>query len=385
MKLSKKIVVSLLVVTLVIGSIPMGIMGATKNVTNSVPSKSKLIKLVNQFSTPIAVTETYIMKAGETFKYDFSKKVERRNILRFINCKKSKINKYSKRMFGKKTNKVKTYPGDWGDAKAVTQITSIYQMNDKEFYVKGMVYIASSYESKTHHCGTFRLYVKKNKKAKYKYYATKLSITTCKQAKYTKTKINGFSGASKYKNIKGTMTYNKINVSKVTGAKKINAALNADCNNFIKSNNAQRFYAYVAEDNAKGIKDKYYYTADSKMKYNMNNIISIRVRTLWYVGGVVNEEQYGFNFNAVTGKKIKIKNVVNGSTKKIKKKMVAKIKKTKGLKKYKKKAIKYINNANLDYLDFYMKNDKVIICFKPYTFGKSQKVFKTFYIQSKYF
>ena len=32
-----------------------------------------------------------------------------------------------------------------------------------------------------------------------------------------------------------------------------------------------------------------------------------------------------------------------------------------------------------------MKNDKVIICFEPYTLGKKQREFKTFYIFSKYF
>ena len=65
--------------------------------------------------------------------------------------------------------------------------------------------------------------------------------------------------------------------------------------------------------------------------------------------------------------------------------MYTAIKKKNWSKAYKKKAKKFIKKTKLKDLEFYMKNDKVIICFEPYTLGKKQREFKTFYIFSKYF
>ena len=117
----------------------------------------------------------------------------------------------------------------------------------------------------------------------------------------------------------------------------------------------------------------------------MNNILSIRITTKGYLGAKKYSDEYGYNFNAKTGKEIEIKNVCSGSTKTIKNKMIAAIKKTKSLKKYQKKAIKYVKKTKLSKMEFYMKNDKVIVCFEPKLLGKKQTKFKKFYIQSIYF
>ena len=383
MKLTKKLLATVLVVALTIAAVP--VMGATVDATNTVPNKKSLMKLVDEFSTPIGVTEEYIMKPGKSLTYDFSKVTARADMLRFKAEKKKEVNKYSKRMFGKKTSKVTLYPGEWGDSQVVMEIDSIKKTSKTNYYVKGQVYFTNMRDGKKHLVGTFRLYVQRKKTAKYKYVATKLKLTKWKKATFKSSKVNLFSSAKKYKNIKATMTYQLITVSGVDGAKTINKTLKSDMDAFQKSNNANNFYQWVAEDDAKKIKDNYYFKATSKVKYNMNNILSIRTTIHWYVGGAENTDEYGYNFDARTGKQIGIKKVVNGSTKTIKKKMYKAIDKKNWSKSYKKKAKKYIKKTKLNKLEFYMKNDKVIICIEPYALGKKQREFKTFYIFSIYF
>ena len=383
MKFTKKLLAAVLVAALTISAVP--VMAATVDATNTVPNKKNLMKLVDEFSTPIGVTEEYIMKSGQTLKYDFSKVTARADMLRFKAEKKKQVKKISKRMFGKKTSKVTLYPGEWGDSQVVMEIDSIKKTSKKNYYVKGQVYFASLTDKKKHLVGTFRLYVLRKTSAKYKYVATKLALTTWKKATTKSSKVNLFSSAKKYKNIKATMTYQLITVSGVDGAKTINKTLRGDMNAFQKSKSATNFYTWVAEDDAKKIKDNYYFTATSKVKYNMNNILSVRITLKWYAGGAENSDEYGYNFDARTGKQIGIKSVVAGSTNTIKKKMYTAIKKKNWSKSYKKKAKKVIKKAKLKDLEFYMKNDKVIICFEPYTLGKKQRAFKSFYIFSKYF
>ena len=383
MKLTKKLLATVLVVALTIAAVP--VMGATVDATNTVPNKKSLMKLVDEFSTPIGVTEEYIMQSGKSMTYNFSKVTARADMLRFKAEKKKQVNKYSKRMFGKKTSKVTLYPGEWGDSQVVMEIDSIKKTSKTNYYVKGQVYFTNMRDGKKHLVGTFRLYVQRKKTAKYKYVATKLKLTKWKKATFKSSKVNLFSSAKKYKNIKATMTYQLITVSGVDGAKTINKTLKSDMDAFQKSNNANNFYQWVAEDDAKKIKDNYYFKATSKVKYNMNNILSIRTTIHWYVGGAENTDEYGYNFDARTGKQIGIKKVVNGSTKTIKKKMYKAIDKKNWSKSYKKKAKKYIKKTKLNKLEFYMKNDKVIICIEPYALGKKQREFKTFYIFSIYF
>lgn len=379
----KKLIVTVLAVALTITAVP--VMGATVDATNTVPNKKSLMKLVDEFSTPIGVTEEYIMQSGKSLTYNFSKVTARADILRFKAEKKKQVNKYSKRMFGKKTSKVTLYPGEWGDSQVVMEIDSIKKTSKKDYYVKGQVYFTNLRDGKKHLVGTFRLYVQRKKTAKYKYVATKLKLTKWKKATTKSSKVNLFSSAKKYKNIKATMTYQLITVSGVDGAKGINKALKGDMDALQKSQSATNFYTWVAEDDAKKIKDNYYFTATSKVKYNMNNILSVRITIHWYVGGAENTDEYGYNFDARTGKQIGIKKVVKGSTNTIKKKMYKAIDKKNWSKSYKKKAKKYIKKTKLSKLEFYMKNDKVIICMEPYTLGKKQREFKSFYIFSIYF
>ena len=379
----KKLIVTVLAVALTITAVP--VMGATVDATNTVPNKKSLMKLVDEFSTPIGVTEEYIMQSGKSLTYNFSKVTARADILRFKAEKKKQVNKYSKRMFGKKTSKVTLYPGEWGDSQVVMEIDSIKKTSKKDYYVKGQVYFTNLRDGKKHLVGKFRLYVQRKKTAKYKYVATKLKLTKWKKATTKSSKVNLFSSAKKYKNIKATMTYQLITVSGVDGAKGINKALKGDMDALQKSQSATNFYTWVAEDDAKKIKDNYYFTATSKVKYNMNNILSVRITIHWYVGGAENTDEYGYNFDARTGKQIGIKKVVKGSTNTIKKKMYKAIDKKNWSKSYKKKAKKYIKKTKLSKLEFYMKNDKVIICMEPYTLGKKQREFKSFYIFSIYF
>ena len=383
MKFTKKLIATALVLALTISAVP--VMAVTKDATKTVPNKKSLMKLVDEFSTPIGVTEEYIMKAGKTMSFDFNKATARADMLRFKTEKKKQVNKISKRMFGKKTSKVTLYPGEWGDSEVVMEIDSIKKTSSKNYYLKGQVYFSNIQGSKKHLCGTFRLYVLRKTSAKYKYVAQKLVLGTWKKATTKSSKVNLFASAKKYKNIKATMTYQLISVSGVNGAKAINKTLNDDMNGFQRSQSATNFYTWVAEDDAKKKKDNYYFTATSKVKYNMNNILSVRITLKWYAGGAINSDEYGYNFNCQTGQQIGIKNAVSGSTKTIKKKMYASIKKQSWSKSYKKKAKKIVKKTKLKDFEFYMKNDKVIICLEPYSLGKKQRSFKRFYIYSKYF
>ena len=391
----KKVMATALVVALVLTAVPVG--AVTKDATNTVPYKASLMKLLDEFSTPIGVTEEYIIKAGKTLSYDFSNATARADMLRFKTESKKEVNKISKKMFGVTTSKVTLYPGEWGDSEVVLEMDSIKKTSKKNYYIKGQVYFANIQGTKKHLCGTFRLYVTKDTSATYKYVANKLSLTTWKKAVTKTNKSNLFASAKKYKYVKAKMSYKQIIVSGIDGANNINNTLNADLKGFQNSKSATNFYTWVQEDNAKlkkkakagkkVKKKKYYFTATSKVKYNMNNILSIRITLKWYAGGAVNSDEYGYNFDARTGKQIGIKDVVDGSTntKSIKKKMYQSIAKKKWSKKYKKKAKKYIKKTKLNKLEFYMKNDKIIVCFEPYTLGGKQRDFMNFYIYSKYF
>ena len=88
MKLTKKILATVLVLALTIAAVP--VMGATVDATNTVPNKKSLMKLVDEFSTPIGVTEEYIMKPGKSITYNFSKVTARADMLRFKAEKKNR-------------------------------------------------------------------------------------------------------------------------------------------------------------------------------------------------------------------------------------------------------------------------------------------------------
>lgn len=380
----KKIITSVLVIALVIGTMT-GVSAAVVDATNTVPNKKSLEKLVDEFSIPIGVTEYYEMKAGFSKTLTFSKKDARAAVLKYKAENKKQVKKYSKIMFGKKTSKVKIYPGEWGESQPTLVITSIKKTSNKNYYVKGKVSIVDSTDKKQHECGTFKLYVQRKSSAKYKYVATKLFLSTWKQATTKTSTINLFKSAKKYHNITAKMTYQLITVSGVDGAKAINKTLRKAMNDFKNSKVSENFYEWVATDDAKKVKDTYYWEGYAKVKYNMNNILSIRINTKGYAGDEENINEYGYNFNIKTGKQIGIKTVVAGSTKTIKKKMYAAINKTNWKKSYKKKAKKIIKKTKLKKLRFYMKNDKVLFSFKPHSLGKKQKTFKRFYIISKYF
>ena len=387
MKLTKRIITCLVVVALAIASLPMGVMAVTKDDTNKIPNRAKLMKLVDEFSLPVGVLEEYEMNPGTNRNYNFSKAKARRAILKYRTESKKKMNKYSKRMFGVKTSKVTPFPGEWGNSNIVMEVDNIKKTSARQYFVNGRVYMSTYNDHKKHKCGTFKMLVQKNSKAKYKYVAKTLKLSTWPTAKTKSSTVNLFASAKKYKKITASMTYQRITVSGVKGSKKINTVLKNDYDRFLKNPKRNSFYEWVAEDNAnpKKKKNHYYYNTSSTVKYNMNNILSIRITIKFYAGTVVNIDKYGYNFNAKTGNKITIRNVCRGSDQSIKNRMYKAINKQKWAKKYKKKAKKIIKKTSLTNLEFYMKNDKAIVCFKPYTLGGKQRQLRTFYIKSKYF
>ena len=97
MRITKKIVASIIALTLVIGTMT-GVCAAVVDATNTVPNRAKLENLVNEFSIPIGVTELYGMKAGFSQTLNFAAKGKtgakaRGAMLRYKAEKKSQIQK----------------------------------------------------------------------------------------------------------------------------------------------------------------------------------------------------------------------------------------------------------------------------------------------------
>lgn len=58
--------------------------------------------------------------------------------------------------------------------------------------------------------------------------------------------------------------------------------------------------------------------ADSKVTHNGGGILSIRMETQWYMGGVYNEDYYGMTFDLKTGEKLNVLQLMGGDAAKAK-------------------------------------------------------------------
>lgn len=161
--------------------------------------------------------------------------------------------------------------------------------------------------------------------------------------------------------------YNKVQLKgKSKAIKKINNAIEKDYKSFTKHINTLYDYCKSADPG-----ETFCWTVKSKVTYNNNNIISIRIKTYWYTGYESTADCYGLNFNLKTGKKLGVKSVCNYSEKKLRETVQRKLKQKyegdpwEGLAPYYKEETKNINKYK-----FYLKpGKKCVVCFEPYLIG----------------
>lgn len=180
--------------------------------------------------------------------------------------------------------------------------------------------------------------------------------------KYTKQTIDI---SEKYGKTKAEVYYQTIRLDGDSPIiKRINKAIQKDCNNFLYSSYTKNLKGYAESSKEK---ETYYWTAKSSVKYNKKGIVSIVIDTYWWAGGVSNTDRYGLNYSLKTGKRIYLHQACKKSKKATKKKAY-KILKKKGFTKFfansTKKSIKKKKIKKYNY--YIRKNGKIIVTFGPY-------------------
>lgn len=186
-----------------------------------------------------------------------------------------------------------------------------------------------------------------------------------KKAKYSIVKIDK---TKKFDSgVTAKVYYNKVQLKgKSKAIKKINNAIEKDYKHFAKGIGNLYDYAEHSFMDA-----TFFWTAKSKVTYNKNNIISIRITTDWFAGGVGNTNRYGLTFNTKTGKKLGIKSVCNYSTKNLRKTVQSKLKKKYGSELWEDHISNYKEKTkNISKYKFYLNpGKKCVVCFEPYSVG----------------
>lgn len=117
---------------------------AAEDVTNSFTFNVET--LCGFFPSTCGYDLIYNMKIGQKKKYDFSKESTRRHT---IYCDWAEFSSYtdidvspnemSKRVFGKKTSKIDTNGGEWGNGGPTIKIKKIYKLSSGKYKVKANV------------------------------------------------------------------------------------------------------------------------------------------------------------------------------------------------------------------------------------------------------
>jgi hypothetical protein len=118
---------------------------------------------------------------------------------------------------------------------------------------------------------------------------------------------------------------------------------------------------------------EYYCKFKTSVTYNKDDVISLKITMTWYAGGVSNKSSYGLTYNLKTGAKLKLTDVLEGSSIDIKKKTITATKKylqnltdTKWSKEDIKESIDRISEYKLNDFKFFLKGNKVYICYDEY-------------------
>ena len=194
-------------------------------------------------------------------------------------------------------------------------------------------------------------------------------VNAASKAKFTKQTVDM---SNTYGNVKANVYYQKIKFKGSSKAvKKINKAIEKDCNKFLNSSNVDCINNY-AKESAVFFDEKIdiYYCAKASVKYNKKGIVSIKITIDWYAGGVENISVYGLNYNLKTGEKLRLKDICKGSSNSIKNKIYKKVEKAVKLRKESPEALNVVQNKKIKEYQFYLrKNKAVMVTFEPYELG----------------
>lgn len=194
------------------------------------------------------------------------------------------------------------------------------------------------------------------------YDAKAASKTTKKQAVYTIKKHK-----KSYKGKKVTIKY-RYDVPELKGKSKVVKQINKSLkNDYLK----EKGHTIVDEyKNGKNGIDSYsrqeewFELKKCKCTYNQNGYLSFKYSGDWFAGGVYNGWNYGMNYNLKNGKKLKLKDVMAGSSYKIKR-TIADTAVAEGYSFME----SHIMEMKLSEFAFYLKDGNVVICFGPYVPG----------------
>ena len=204
-----------------------------------------------------------------------------------------------------------------------------------------------------------------------------MSVNAASKAKTATKKVTEVN--KKYGKIKVESYYKKVVLKGNSKAvKKINKEIQKDCTEFLKGTDLLVDYA---KQDSKYCQYPVTYsnTAVSKVTYNKNGIISIKITTEWYAGGTSNTDEYGMTFSLKTGKKLRLDQVCADKPAK-----VASTLKKKILSQDSSLDVSKITKNNVKNLDFYLKpGKKAVVCFGPYELGWGGWV-RTYTVKSKY-
>ena len=154
----------------------------------------------------------------------------------------------------------------------------------------------------------------------------------------------------------------------------INQSIENDCKKIFDEYRDRLFsYAQIDYDNRTTYDIYYYCTYDCVVTNNDNGVISFKITSNWYAGGVSSTNYYGLTYSLETGKALSLADVVEGSSSEIKKRVVA------ASKNYMRKhseigwlndelynAQNIINNYEVSKYKYYLKGNKAFICFDTY-------------------
>lgn len=297
--------------------------------------------------------------------------------------KKVKLNKTSVSLTVGKTTKLKLKRAPKGkkvtwssNRKKVASVTKKGKVTAKK---AGRAKITAKQGKKIYTC----MVTVKNKRAAAK---TKKASS----AKYTMDKVNK-SKTFKHDGRKGkAVVYFKKPVlkGKSKAVKAINKSINKESNRFLNSEMVERLYDYTKDAVKSGFgyygnenKITFYCYAKSSVTYNNNGIISIKIETFWYAGGVSNTDVYGLNYSLKTGKKLRLTDVCSGGASKIKESIISKMYASEDYEAY---DMEKIYQYKTKKFRFYLKpNRKAVVCFGPYEISYGGW-YRTFEIESKY-
>lgn len=171
--------------------------------------------------------------------------------------------------------------------------------------------------------------------------------------------------------------------------KKINKDIQKDYKKFMGDSFVETVHLVAKEKSITPYKkfdlwrNEYHFYADSKVTYNKNSVISIKMTVRTFTGGHFQSKSYGLNYNLKTGKRLTIYDACKGNASTIKNSVIKSIKRAKNIY-IDSIGWRTINSYSTNKFEFYLeKGKKAKVCFGPYSLNNIGRGY-AFTITSKY-